>query len=263
MVAARGTNQGTRLILDIGRVEMPGAEASVAMDCFRRLAPLVPGAQGVVYDTALRGVHHQELLRNLGLVPINRVAAAEKGARTPRRKEGRRVAKSVHVEDKLVTGPDDRPVSVPLYAQDGAIGIGRLTDRGQMIFEPLRRIRTHRTRDKGGAYRWYNDYRLPERLGGGVVTVRLHANDRDRTRHFNRTENIRPIPPNDPDFARLYARRNDAESINRDLEDTLFLGRAHSLGRLRQQVDLIGYALLVNGLTVLRHERRGRLPTAA
>ena len=66
-----------------------------------------------------------------------------------------------------------------------------------------------------------------------------------------------------PDFARLYARRNDAESINRNLVDTLFLGRAHSVRRQRQQVDLIGYALLVNGLTTLRHERRGRLPTAA
>jgi hypothetical protein len=57
--------------------------------------------------------------------------------------------------------------------------------------------------------------------------------------------------------------RERLESINRNLEDTLFLGRAHSVGRLRQQVDLIGYALLVNGLTVLRHVRRGRLPTAA
>jgi hypothetical protein len=132
-----------------------------------------------------------------------------------------------------------------------------------MVFEPLRRFRTHRTRDKGGTYRWYNDYRLPDRLGGGTVTVRLHGNDEDRTRRFNRTENIRPIPPSDPDFPRLYARRNDAESINRHLEDTLFLGRAHSVGCLRQQVDLIGYALLVNGLTVLRHERRGRLPAAA
>ena len=263
MVAARGTGEGTRVILDVERVENPGAEASVAMDCFRRLAPLVPGAQGVVYDTALRGVHHQELLRVLGLLPINRVTAAEKGARIPRRKEGRRVAKSVHVEDKILTGTDGRAVSVPLFAQDGAIGIGRLTDRGQLVFEPLRRIRTHRTRDRSGAYRWYNDYRLPQRMGGGIVTVRLHANDQDRTKRFNRTENVRPIPPSDPDFARLYARRNDAESINRNLEDTLFLGRAHSIGRLRQQVDLIGYALLVNGLTVLRHERRGRLPTAA
>ena len=50
---------------------------------------------------------------------------------------------------------------------------------------------------------------------------------------------------------------------NRNLEDTLFLGRAHSVGRLRQQIDLIGYALLVNGLAVLRHERRGRLLSAA
>jgi hypothetical protein len=233
------------------------------MDCFRRLAPLVPGAQGVIYDTAFRGVHHQELLRDLGLLSINRVAASEKGARTPRRKDGRRVAKSVYVEDKMVTGPDGRAISVALYAQDGAIGIGRLTDRGQMVFELLRRFRTHRTRDKSGAYRWYNDYRLPQRLGGGIVTVRLHANNEDRTRRFNRTENVRPIPPSDPDFARLYARRNDAESINRNLEDTLFLGRAHSVGRLRQQVDLIGYALLVNGWTVLRHERRGRLPSAA
>ena len=237
MVAARGTEEGTRVILDLERVERPGAEASVAMDCFRRLAPLVTGAQGVVYDTALRGVHHQELLRELGLLSINRVTAAEKGARSPRRKEGRRVAKSVHVEDKMVTRPGGGPVSVSLYAQDGAIGLGRLNDRGQMVFEALRRLRTHRTRDKGGTYRWYNDFRLPERLGGGIVTVRLHANDQDRTRRFNRTENVRPIPPSDPDFSRLYARRNDAESINRNLEDTLFLGRAHSVGRLRQQVD--------------------------
>src|SRR5687767_7401447 len=133
MVAARGTDEGTRVILDLERVEKPGAEASVAMSCFRRLVSLVPGAQGVVYDTALRGVHHQELLRVLGLIPINRVAAAEKGARTPRRREGRRVAKSVHVEDKIVPGPGGRAVSVSLYAQDGAIGIGRLTDRGRMV----------------------------------------------------------------------------------------------------------------------------------
>ena len=45
-----------------------------------------------------------------------------------------------------------------------------------------------------------------------------------RRRRFNRTENVRPIPPSDPDFPRLYGRRNDSESLNRSLEDTLFLG---------------------------------------
>ena len=52
---------------------------------------------------------------------------------------------------------------------------------------------------------------------------------------------MRPIPQSDPEFARLYARRNDVESINRALNDTLYLGRAHSLGRRRQLVEVLGY----------------------
>jgi hypothetical protein len=36
-----------------------GGEAATALDCFEQLAPLLPGAHGVIYDTALRGVHHQ------------------------------------------------------------------------------------------------------------------------------------------------------------------------------------------------------------
>ncbi len=67
-----------------------------------RLSPLVPGAQGVISDTALRGIHHQTLLRKLGLLPVNRVTAKKKGSKKPRRAEGRRIEKSVHVEDKKV-----------------------------------------------------------------------------------------------------------------------------------------------------------------
>lgn len=88
------------------------------------------------------------------------------------------------------------------------------------------------------------------------MTVRLHRNAEDAPRRFNRTENVRAIPPTDPRFEHLYARRNDAESINRHLEDTLFLGRAHSVGMGRQYVDLLGYALLVKGLSGKLHDRR-------
>jgi hypothetical protein len=38
-----------------------------------------------------------------------------------------------------------------------------------------------------GLYRRYNDYRLPEHLGGRQITVRLHQNEADRKRKFNRT----------------------------------------------------------------------------
>lgn len=118
----------------------------------------------------------------------------------------------------------------------------------------LSRKRTHRNRDKSGLYRWYNDYLLPEEYGGGTITIRLHESD--TARKFNRTENIRAIAPSDLDFKKIYARRNDSESINRGLDDTLWLTRAHSVGHLRQLVNLLGYALMVNGLTLLEHRRR-------
>jgi len=264
LVAARTTDERGRVILDLDWVPKPGGEAAVAMRCFRRLAPLVPGAQAVVYDTALRGVHHQILLRELGLLPINKVTAAERGARAPRRGKGRRVEKTAHVEDRDVTLRDGSTTTIRLFARAGAIGLVELLETGEPRFEELRRIRTHRIAAKSGRFRWYNGYRLPQRHGGGSVTVRLHGTEEDAARRFNQTENLRPIPPSDPFFPHLYGRRNDAESINRGVVDSLYLGRAHSVGHLRQHVNLLGYALMVNSLSLFLHERRvsSRLPGA-
>jgi hypothetical protein len=191
------------------------------------------------------------------------VAAAETfGSRKLKRKIARR-EKTVHVDDKAITSSDGTPVTIRLFSRAGAIGIMRPTESGELQFQPLVRIRTHRIKDMSGLYRWYNDFRLPEHLGKGQVTVRLHQDDEDRARKFNRTENVRPIPPSDPDFPRLYSRRNDSESLNRALEDTLFLGRAHSLGASRQQVEMLGWALMVNALTLARHRAEEDIPTAA
>jgi hypothetical protein len=253
LVAARNTDPHGRVILDIEWVPKPGGEAATAMDCFARVAPLLPGAHGIVYDTALRGVHHQTLLRELGLLPINRVAAAHAGAKLPRRAD-RRVEKSAHIEDKTIT-LDGGPTTLSLYSRGGALGIGELTETGDLTFTELTRFRTHRNQDKSGKYRWYNDYRLPDRYGGQTITIRLHGTPQDAARKLNRAENVRPIAPTDPDFARLYPRRNDSESINRNLEDTLWIGRAHSVGHARQHLNLLGYALMVNGLALHRHQR--------
>ncbi len=252
-----------RLVLDVGHVPDPGSEAKVAVSCLERLATHVTGAQAIVYDTALRGVHHQKILRELGIVPVNMVSSAESiGSRTAKRKIHRR-EKTVHVEDKDVRVSDGSTLRVRLFSRAGAIGIMRPMESGELQFIPLSRIRTHRMKARSGLYRWYNDYRLPEHLGGGQITVRLHQDDEDRTRRFNRTENVRPIPPSDQDFPRLYGRRNDSESLNRALEDTLFLGRAHSLGWRRQQVEVLGWALMVNALTMARHRAAESLEAAA
>src|SRR3954453_18522463 len=255
LVAARTEHRHGRIILDVEWVPTPGGEARTAVDCFTRLAPHTPGAQGVIYDTALRGVHHQHLMRELGLLSINRVTAAKAGAKKPRRSE-RRVEKNVHIEDKRVTLADGTTRTVRLYASGGALGIAELDDTGAQRFVPIPRIRTHRNRDKSGRYRWYNDYQLPASYDDQVITVRLHANEDDQARKLNRTENLRPIPPGDPDFERLFPRRNDAESINRHIEDTMWLGRAHSNGHARQHLNLLGFALTVNSLALHRHRER-------
>jgi hypothetical protein len=103
----------------------------------------------------------------------------------------------------------------------------------------------------------------PASFDDQVITVRLHGNDEDQARKLNRTENLRPIPPGDPDFERLFPRRNDAESINRHLDDTMWLGRAHSIGHARQLLNLLGFALTVNSLALHRHREREAPPLAA
>jgi hypothetical protein len=255
LVAVRTEDIHGRIILDVDWVPTPGGEAATAMGSFERLAPLAPGAQGVIYDTALRGVHHQHLLRDLGLLPVNKVTAAVAATKWPRRKGGTRIEKSAHIEEHVINLPDGTTRTVSLFARGGTVGIGRLTDTGELHFDELARVRTHRNADKNGRYRWYNDYRLPAEHGGGTITVRLHGTDEDTRRRFNRAENIRPIPTTDPDFARLYRRRNDAESINRALDDTLWLRRAHSVGHRRQLLNMITHALVVNSLALHRRPR--------
>ena len=133
----------------------------------------------------------------------------------------------------------------------------------QLVFTELQRIRTHRAADRNGRYRWYNDYAVPDEHGGGTITVRLHGNDEDTRRRFNRTENVRPIAPSDPDFTLLFRIRNDAESIDRGLEDTHYLRQAHSVGHRRQLVNLLGWALVINSIALREHARRAAEPPAA
>lgn len=259
LVATRGPNIHQRVILDADFVDKPGQEAATAMDCFRRLQPSLDGCQTLIYDTALRGVHHQQILREFGWIPINRIQAKQAGPKNARRATSeQRQAKSVHIEDRTITTPTGTETTLRLFTLDGALGIASFSDTGVPTFEPLTRTRTHRRTGASG-FRWYNTYRLPDRLGSGEITVRLHGNNDDTARGLNRTENLRPIPPSDPDFARLYPLRNDAESINRHLDDTHYLRRAHSLGHQRQLLNLLGYALVVNSLTRHRH-RQARAP---
>jgi hypothetical protein len=57
--------------------------------------------------------------------------------------------------------------------------------------------------------------------------------------------------------------RPDSESINRGVEDVLYLNRASAKGWRRQMVDLLGHARLVNAITLARCRAREKLEIPA
>ena len=132
-----------------------------------------------------------------------------------------------------------------------------LDDVGEPVFIELEQRRLLKRRNANGMWRFYGEYRVPDDLGGGELRVRFDLTDEDLLRGFNRTEHLRPFPPSSDDYQRLYSRRSDAESINRALDDSMWLGRAHSVGAKRQLVDLLGFAMMVNSLAL--HRRRQTL----
>ena len=91
--------------------------------------------------------------------------------------------------------------------------------------------------------------------GSGTVRLRLDQTADDIAAGFNREEHLRAIPPGDPDHDRLYGRRNDTESGNRLLDDSMLRERAHTVGRRRQLLNLITWAAVRNASAVRQHAR--------
>lgn len=103
---------------------------------------------------------------------------------------------------------------------------------------------------------------LPAEYGGGTISVRLHQNAEDERRGLNRTEVLRPVPEGCEDFARLVFLRPDAESIHDGLKRALYQRRSSAKGWRGLMVDLLGYARLVNAVTLTRCRARERIDPA-
>jgi hypothetical protein len=263
IASMRTDDANTRLILDWESVSNTeeGGEGAAAVAICERLASLSDEIVGIIYDMTLRGVHIERLMADLGWLTVTRVPARSNPNRKGGKWDGPREEKETLIEVRPLPGPDGRMVDVALHSVGGALGFYESDERGDPVFVRLPRVRTLRRPNKRG-YRFYNEYRLPESLGGGLLRVRLIGSETDRRRKLNRAENLRAIPPSDPDFARLYGRRNDAESTHRGLRDSMFLDRAHSVGVAGQDADLLGFALLRSARTY-GQQRRGEEPLAA
>ena len=123
---------------------------------------------------------------------------------------------------------------------------------GSTQLHPLVRTKTLRRSDRD-SWRFYGEYQLPDLIGGGTTRIRLDRTSQDVKAGFNREENLRAIAPADPDHDRLMARRNDTESGNRLLDDSMLRERAHTVGWRRQLLNITTWAAMRNASAALQH----------
>jgi hypothetical protein len=245
-LVTRSPEPNERVILDVIDAPRAGGEAAHAMKAFRRTLPLLPGAQATLCDGAMRGVHRREIFE-MGKVPIS----PPRNRDNPKPHE--RYFGPVEVHGGGLTELDIQLV-------DGMPNIKELADDGTPVYTPLIRIKTSKPRKSGACY---NEYVVPAEFGGGVIRLRVTSDDQDRASKFNREEWLHAFAPGDPDYERLYGRRNDAESGNASLDNSMPRERAHSVGRPGILMNLITWAFYKNAQARALHAQRAGPPAAA
>jgi hypothetical protein len=252
----RGDKPFTRVFLSVDHVpevkDEKNSEGDIAVKNLLALAPLVPGATGAMFDTVLRGTHVDRLERSTGWIILNPVTA-----KSVDKKTNERVEKDMYLRTVQIKHPDGGADDVAIWICGGRLARLEFTEDGTEILVPLERVGNPVRHNPNGDYRTYVEYRVPSPRGGRGVTIREATYNRPEDT-FNRAENLRQIPPGDPDYQRLIGRRSDAEAANRIIDDHLYLRRAISVGAQGQLFDLICHAFLQNSLARYRHSSRGR-----
>jgi hypothetical protein len=250
--AVRGDDPYTRVTLAVDYVpgvkDEKNSEADIAAKNLVELAPRVPGALGAICDTVLRGTHIEQLQSKTGWTIVNPVTAAKVDPKTKERTEKERYLRTVEFERH--GGISDE---VEIWIVGGLLCRIEYADDGTRVPIPLRRVGNPKRQNADGSFRTYVEYEVPDATGERFERIMERTNRKADDEDFNRAENIRQIPPGDPDYDRLMGRRSDAEASNRVVDDHLYLRRARSLGAKRQLFDLIAHAFAQNAVARHRH----------
>ena len=243
-IATRGPEVGRRVILAVGRVHDRGHEAAEAVRLIRKVHAVAgDGIQAVVYDGAFRGVHHETLMSELGLIVVNKVHAAT-------RDEKKRTYRQIPLGSwgHTVRGRD---CAHTLVVTNGSVHDSTMDDSGRLVLsDPLVRKQIRRYARGGGS----DDRAAGWRFTLGVTvpcpkesfTAWISPHRQLGERGNGRPDQLRLIPEADSYFQTLYGLRNDSESINSGYKRTLLVDRAAALGWRRQVLDLMSWSLLIN-----------------
>ena len=237
-----------RVLLGIDRVHEPGGEAATALALMRRVHQHAgEGIIAAVYDGALRGTHHQQLMRDLGIYVINAVHPIAVDEDEQRRWRAIPLGTWTHQ-------PDGRPCRHTLAIHNGSVHDAAFDDAGQpLLSDPLPRHQVRRYRNRAGHYRFSLGVTVTCPRQHFVAWISPHPQRGDTT--HRRPDQLRLLPASDPDYDRLYGLRNDSEAINAEYKRTLPHRRAPARGWQRQLLDFHAWATLNNTLAWWRHSR--------
>ena len=237
-ISAREDRPYGRVLLALDRVPEPGAEAATAIKLIQHVHRIAgPGITAVTYDGAFQGAHHDTIMQTTGLVVINKPHLASRN----NDQTGDTVKRRILGTHSHPTDHPDETCSHQLAAINGRIADVELADDGTpTVVSWAKRQQIKRAQRHNGTYRFNLALRFP---------CRHHNRDWDTwLSPHDDPENIRLLPPEDPDFDHLYGLRPDAESLNATFKATLPTDRAPSIGWKRQLYDTIGFAILHNSL---------------
>lgn len=256
--AVRGSGWMNRVLLLVDPQPKRGrAEADIDISQIRRIAAVAgDGVHAVCWDGALRHVHIDPLMRELGLVVVSPPTAksnpdgdrAGSGSKT-------RIEKERHYKTLRHRGPDG-PCEHVLYARGGRVGEKVADGSSGETWVPLPIDKLVRNSNVG-SYRWYQETTVPcDTNGDHIERVRLTAGDDDASGGFLRSEYLRQLPVDTKAYARVYGTRPSAESDNEQRDKRYNQDLMPAYGTERQMMIMFGFHFLENSKARWAHQRR-------
>jgi hypothetical protein len=251
VLSTRGPGYLQRVVLGIEDAAA-GAEPDSVLGVLDRVTRCLHW-NALIYDGALRGTHFNRLLQQFGMIGIAPAIADEVDKHDPTI----RTEKQLHLGDALASYGDGATRSIELWAVGGWLCESFIDADGERQFIPLTQVQRRRIRNKTGGWRLYGDHRTHD---GATVRIRYHESAEDRQAKRGRMENLRPVAPGSDEYKRLYGRRNDTESANRQREDSLWQGRSNCYTRRRTLLSSLGWAFGQNAVCRYATERQRSSP---
>lgn len=206
-------------------------DGTVFTDMALGLFGYLPAMRGAIYDMALKSLD-QDRIGSTGRHVVCKVPHTKKG----------KIRSEVIGLLKFKTARGEFVEQV--VAIDGSPVISVVDIDGNPYVVPL-----VRKQSKLRGFAMYNRLEIPDdplvpmSKRGATTWLRMFSSTSDIEGHRRRPTYLRSIPPNDPDFGRLFGLREDTESMHNDYKSRLTNRRARSVGLLRREFDLRGYQI--------------------